>query len=179
MGRLILYGAAVAGVALVVLGVTAEETSLLLIIVGAIVLLITLPLVIMGIRLRAMSPEDRQARLDAMTDRLGSAQEPGSRLRKGHKEAKKKKPILANGIDGTATIVSLTFGGRANTYHSLVLMELEVSAPGHDPYLVDTGEYVSPAGTGSLAPGNELVVKIDPSDPQKVAVDWDQSLRLR
>jgi hypothetical protein len=32
--------------------------------------------------------------------------------------------------------------------------------------------------SGSIAPGWELVVKVDPKDPQRVAVDWERSLRL-
>lgn len=126
-----------------------------------------------------LSPEQRQVHFDTMADRLGPAQEQGRRLRGGPKKARHKKPILAKGIDGTAIIVSLAAGGRANEFHSLVLMELEVHVPGRSPYEVDTAEYVTAAGAGSLAPGNELVVKVDPDDPQKVAVDWDTSLRLR
>lgn len=66
VGRLILYGAVVAGLALVVLGFGAEPTSMFLITIGAIVLLVTVPMVIVGIRLRSMSPEELQARLDRL-----------------------------------------------------------------------------------------------------------------
>jgi hypothetical protein len=179
IGAVILYGAAIGGVGLISVGLAGDETEMVMVVIGALLLLVSIPLIIVRTRMGSLSPEERQARLGAMTERLEAAQEPGARLRSGHKEAKRKKPILAKGVDGTAIIQSLTFGGRANTYHSLVLMELEVHVPGGEPYEVDTGEYVTAAGQGSLAPGNELVVKVDPDDPQKVAVDWDASLRLR
>lgn len=37
----------------------------------------------------------------------------------------------------------------------------------------------APVRPGSVAAGRELVVRVDQTDRQRVAVDWDQSFRLR
>ncbi len=57
-------------------------------------------------------------------------------------------------------------------------LELDVTVPGSATYQVKTGEYLTAASTGSVAPGRRLRVNVLPDDPQRVAVDWERSLRL-
>ena len=106
---------------------------------------------------------------------------PSSDLRLAGREAKArvKRDVLRRGFDATAIVTFLADGGRGNEFHQLVYLELEVFVDGRPPYGVRTGEYLTAASAGSVAPGRELVVKVDPQDAQRVAVDWERSLRLR
>lgn len=103
----------------------------------------------------------------------------GDRSRHAFLATKYKKDVLRTGVEGTALITALEYGGRSSSSQSLVYFEMSVTVPGKEPYDVATGEYVTMASAGSVAPGRELVVKVDPNDGSRVAVDWDRTLRLR
>jgi hypothetical protein len=57
-------------------------------------------------------------------------------------------------------------------------LTLEVTVPGQRPYEVETGESVSRASMGIVVPGHVLKLKVHPTDPDQVAVDWPASLRV-
>ena len=61
----------------------------------------------------------------------------------------------------------------------LVYLELEVTPRFGPSYTVKTGEELTAASVGTVAPGRELVVRVDPEDRGRVAVDWEVSLRRR
>jgi hypothetical protein len=87
--------------------------------------------------------------------------------------------VLRDGADTSAVVTFVADGHRANEFRQLVYLELQVTPPGGgEPYEVRTGEFVNAASAGSLTPGRKLWVKVGPADPQRVAVDWDRSLRL-
>lgn len=53
------------------------------------------------------------------------------------------------------------------------------TGPGASPHARSFfARQATPAATGTLAPGRELVVKVDPEDPQRAAVNWERSLPL-
>ncbi|MFW6092083.1 MAG: hypothetical protein ACODAF_09370, partial [Actinomycetota bacterium] len=114
-------------------------------------------------------------RLTAQREEMGR---PLDRAGLAHRATKHKKAVLRSGTDATAVVTFLADGHRANEYRHLVYLELEVHPPDQTPYHVKTGEYLNAASAGSVAPGKELRVKVDPDDPQRVAVDWERSLRL-
>ena len=129
-------------------------------------------------RLRYRSPEERQRALEALESRRKATNRPLERSRIAHRATKHKSAVLRSGVDGRAVVTFLADGHRANERRQLVYLELEVTVAGSPPYEVKTGEYLNAASAGSVSPGRELLVKVDPHDPGRVAVDWERSLRL-
>ena len=89
------------------------------------------------------------------------------------------RKILRNGEEGRAVIMEMDQpeGGRQS---SNCWMSLEVSADGVEPYRVRDQWMIS--GVEPVKVGSELVVRIDPADRDRVAIDWkrvraDASLR--
>lgn len=77
--------------------------------------------------------------------------------------------IIAIGHPGSAVITnSVDTGERTagNPWHQL---EVQVSLPGAEPYLVSKREMVAPQFLASYAPGTNHDVKVDPADPNNIA----------
>jgi hypothetical protein len=130
-------------------------------------------------RLRFPSKEARQQYLTQLEERRRVLGEPLDRSRLAYRATRHKKAVLRNGQDASAVVTFLADGHRANEFRQLVYLELDVTPPaGGEPYQVRTGEFLNAASAGSMAPGRQLWVKVDRADPQRVAVDWDRSLRL-
>jgi hypothetical protein len=118
------------------------------------------------------TPEEltaKQAEIRANKVQISSAKE----------SIKYKREVAHAGTEGRAVITGITDLGYGDETRWLVQLELEVTVGVRPPYPVSTGEYVGIASAGSVAVGRELVVRVDHADPQRVAVDWEQSLRLR
>lgn len=130
-------------------------------------------------RLRHPTPEARAAGRAEILARRDAVRGDGGRGSLAHRATKDKAAVLRDGTPGTAVITFIADGGRGNEFRQLVYLELEVTVPGAPAYAVRTGEYLTAASTGTVTPGRELVVKVDPADPQRIAVDWEESLRLR
>ncbi len=82
--------------------------------------------------------------------------------------------LLAEGMPGTAIVCDMGTPERGATWFNLVL-DLEVRPRTREPYRV-ANEYLVPAAV-HLEPGIELPVRIDPEDPSKLAIDWDNAPR--
>src|SRR3954471_1476560 len=80
--------------------------------------------------------------------------------------------ILADGIGGTATIVGMGTPARGAQWFNLDL-DLEVNIPGRQASGV-ASQFMVPA-SASLGQGVTLPVKVDQSDPAKIAIDWDSA----
>jgi hypothetical protein len=78
--------------------------------------------------------------------------------------------VLAEGIAGTAVIVAMGTPARGAQQFNLDL-DLEVHVSGRAPYRV-ANQYIVPA-SAPLGQGVTLPVKVDPNDPAKIAIDWD------
>lgn len=81
-----------------------------------------------------------------------------------------ERDILKSGVAAKAIVrglVSQVPGDRM-----AMQIPLEIHPPQGEPYTID---YVFPTirMRAALSPGMEVPVKIDPSDPQRVAVQWD------
>lgn len=177
--RIAVYGGFVAGAALLVSAVTAESPPAWYWAAGIALTLICGALVSVWIAFRIRySPEQRQQVIADMEAKREVVGRPLDRSRLAYRATKHKKAVLANGQQATAIVTFLADGRRANEFQHLVYLELDVTVPGNDPYAVKTGEFLNPASSGSVAPGKELHVRVDPADPQRVAVDWEKSLRL-
>ena len=80
--------------------------------------------------------------------------------------------------DGPSSPLSAIFGS-ATSSATCSTSNVGSSIGTAAPYDVCTGEDVGVGAIGSVAVGRELVVRVDPADRERVAVDWDQSLQLR
>lgn len=186
MSRLIFFGGLALGIGLLALAVVSENPPAALWVFGGLLTAFFGYTVATAVafRLRNPTPEARaaaRAEIMARRDALrGDAAESGpSRGSIANRASKGKAAVLRDGVPGTALITFIADGGRGNDMTQLVYLELDVSVDGAPPYPVRTGEYLTAASTGSVAPGRELRVKVDRTDPHRVAVDWEQTLRLR
>ncbi len=80
--------------------------------------------------------------------------------------------VLATGRPGTAIIRELTDTGVNVRGDSLVRLTLDVTPPGGTSYQVQTGSLVPDVARGRALPGALVVVRIDPTQPTNVVIDW-------
>ena len=80
--------------------------------------------------------------------------------------------LLATGLSGQAQVVGLTQTGVHLNQNPQVSMELLVELPGREPYPARRREFVPLILLGRLTSGATVPVKVDPADPQRVALDW-------
>jgi hypothetical protein len=80
--------------------------------------------------------------------------------------------LLAQGLPGKAIIRDMGTPERGAMWFNLTL-DLEVHPQTRDPYRV-ANEYLVPQAA-NLGIGVELPVRIDPNDPAKIAIDWDNA----
>ncbi len=78
--------------------------------------------------------------------------------------------LLAEGIPGEAVIVAMGTPARGAVRFNLDI-DLEVYVDGRAPYRV-ANQYIVPA-SAPIGQGVRLPVRVDPSDPAKIAIDWD------
>ncbi|MPZ00315.1 MAG: hypothetical protein GEU97_20490 [Actinophytocola sp.] len=178
--RTLIYGGAVAGIGLIVAAVTTDDAPTWWWWTGVPLAVVCGGLVSMWLRfrLRHRSPEERHQALAELAERKATVGAPLERSTFAHRETKHKKHVLRSGIDAEAVVTFLADGKRGTEFEHLVYLELDVTVPGSATYQVRTGEYLTAASTGTVAPGRTLRVKVLPEEPQRVAVDWERSLRL-
>jgi hypothetical protein len=179
--RVVVYGGLLAGVGMVIAAARSDDPPQWWWWVGIPLTLMCGSLVAVWIRmrLRFRSKEERQRYFAQLEARRRTVGEPLDRSRLAYRATRHKKTVLRDGQDASAVVTFLADGHRANEFRQLVYLELEVTPPdGGEAYQVRTGEFLNAASTGSMAPGRQLWVKVDPADRQRVAVDWDRSLRL-
>lgn len=80
--------------------------------------------------------------------------------------------ILSAGIAGSAQITGLTQTGMYLNEQPQVSMDLLITLPGRPPYPATRKEFVPLILLGRLTSGQPLPVRVDPVDPQKVVIDW-------
>jgi hypothetical protein len=83
--------------------------------------------------------------------------------------------LLATGIPGQATILSVDDTGVTINDQPMVRFQLRVAALGRPPYDVDHRQIVPRLSVGMVMPGSTLPVRIDPTDPEKLTLDWNGS----
>jgi hypothetical protein len=93
----------------------------------------------------------------------------GLRARRSAAEADR---IASTGIAGTATVTELTQTGMTLNDQPQVEIGLLVSIPGRTPYAATRKEFVPLILLGRLSSGQPLPVKVDPTDPQAIVIDW-------
>ncbi len=80
------------------------------------------------------------------------------------------RQLLATGTSAQATIVNLWDTGTTVNENPLVGMLLQVEPPSGPAYQVKTSLLISRLDIPQYQPGRKLVVKVDPRNPQKVAI---------
>lgn len=94
------------------------------------------------------------------------------RLMKGSAERQK---ILQSGVPATAQVISVQQTGTYINNQPEVMATLMVQRAGSPPYQVNATLILSMLEIPRLQPGASVAVKVDPSDPQKVAIDLSQA----
>ncbi len=109
--------------------------------------------------------------MQQMGDMLSQANE---QLAEMTDQSGERSGILANGIAGEGVVVGHDTPERgAQRFNMDIDMEIHVSGRQH--YRVNN-MYMVPAGA-TIGQGVTLPIKVDPSDPAKIAIDWDSAQR--
>lgn len=84
--------------------------------------------------------------------------------------------VAADGVDGTATVMSATQTGALVNYNPAVQLELLVTVPGGPPYPVSLQTVVQQIQLARVQPGATLPVRVARSDRSLVTIDWARPL---
>jgi hypothetical protein len=80
--------------------------------------------------------------------------------------------LLAEGTPGEGVIMAHGTPARGAQWFNLDI-DMEIHVSGRAPYRV-SNQYMVPAGA-TLGQGVRLPVRVDPEDPSKIAIDWDNA----
>ena len=80
--------------------------------------------------------------------------------------------LLQTGTPAAGTIKSFQDTGMLVNFNPQVVIELDVEAEGQAPYSVQTSTSVPQTMLAQLQPGNKVAIRIDPSNPQNIVIDW-------
>ncbi len=80
------------------------------------------------------------------------------------------KELLTSGEDAQATVMSLWDTGTTVNDNPMVGLLLQVQSANRPAYQVQTTSLISRLATAQFQPGARLAVKIDPKNPQRVAI---------
>jgi len=83
--------------------------------------------------------------------------------------------LLASGLAGQAAITGLTQTGMYLNENPQVAMDLLVELPGRPAYAARRKEFVPLILLGRLSSGAPLPVRVDPADPQRLVIDWQNA----
>jgi hypothetical protein len=82
--------------------------------------------------------------------------------------------LKATGIPATGTILQLRETGiTINETDAVIGFTVMVEAAGRTPYTATFDQTVPRLAFGSLAPGAKVALRVDPDDPNEVAIDFD------
>jgi len=87
-------------------------------------------------------------------------------------DMQKQQQLLASGTPGKATIKGFTDTGTLVNFNPQVVLDLEVAIEGKDPYAAQLSTSVPQIYLSQLQSGATIGVRVDPSDPSSIAIDW-------
>ena len=87
--------------------------------------------------------------------------------------------ILQQGLAGRATVVGLASTSMYVNEQPVAKLTLNVQIPGRAPYTVEKREVIPLLALGMITPGSSLPVAVDPTDPQKIVIDWSGQTQTR
>jgi hypothetical protein len=82
------------------------------------------------------------------------------------------RTVLEQGIAAKAKIISVQQTNMLVNYQPQAIFQLEVYPPSGMPYQATTKTVISMVNIPQYQPGAEISVKIHPTDPTKVEIDW-------
>jgi hypothetical protein len=80
--------------------------------------------------------------------------------------------LLRAGDAGRARVVETVQAGKIVNEQTPVRVTMLVDLPGHPTYAATTRTTLSTVALGQVQPGAIVAVRVDPRDPQRVAIDW-------
>ena len=83
--------------------------------------------------------------------------------------------IKMQGVPGQAQILGMRQTGVRLNEQPQVELRLQVSTSMHGPYAVTQKEYIPEMLLGMLTSGRPLPVKVDPANPQRVVIEWENA----
>jgi hypothetical protein len=97
----------------------------------------------------------------------------GRKWSKGYAEAQR---IKAQGVPGQATITGMRQTGVYINQQPQIELHLQVQDQMYGSRQITMKEYVPQMMLGTLSSGRPLAVKVDPTDPNKVVIEWESAL---
>jgi DNA-directed RNA polymerase subunit RPC12/RpoP len=85
-----------------------------------------------------------------------------------------KQKLLQEGVLGRARVMSANGTGITVNDEPMLELQLQVQLPGRAPYIAIHREIVGGPNMMRTAMGSSLAVRVHPSDPTQMAVDWQQ-----
>jgi Protein of unknown function (DUF3592) len=83
--------------------------------------------------------------------------------------------IRTQGVAGNATITGMRQTGVTLNEQPQIELQLQVTTEMHGAYPVTVKEYVPLMLLGALSSGRPLPVKVDPANPQRVIIEWENA----
>lgn len=87
------------------------------------------------------------------------------------KAGRQTQQLLMTGLPGTAQVIQLNDGGMRVNDNPMVNMVLQVTSQQHGTYQATVQSIIPLIKLAQVQPGQIVNVKIDPSNPQNVAID--------
>jgi hypothetical protein len=87
-------------------------------------------------------------------------------------DIQKQQALLTSGTQGKATIKNFSDTGTLVNFNPQVVLDLEVACPGQAAYDAQLTTSVPQIYLSRLQPGGSVGVRVDPSDPTSIAIDW-------
>lgn len=84
-----------------------------------------------------------------------------------------RKRVLAEGIAGTAEIVSMAQTRIMINYQPVMRLRLTVSLPDRAPYEAQLRQLIPSVLLVRAQPGNVVAVRVDPRKPDRPVIDWN------
>jgi hypothetical protein len=87
-------------------------------------------------------------------------------------DMQKSQALLQTGTQGRATVTSVQQTGTLINFNPQVILDLQVTVPGQAAYEAKLTEAVPQVYLARIQPGAEIGVRVDPTDPSTIALDW-------
>jgi hypothetical protein len=83
-----------------------------------------------------------------------------------------EQALLQSGTPARATITNCTNTGLLVNFNPQVVLDLSVALGGQPPYEIQLTTNVPATYLSRLHAGSDVSVRVDPSKPQRVVIDW-------
>jgi len=87
-------------------------------------------------------------------------------------EMQAEQALLQSGTPARATVTNCTNTGLLVNFNPQVVLDLSVAVGGQPPYEVQLTTSVPVTYLSRLHAGSDVSVRVDPSKPQRVVIDW-------